>query len=102
MFLTSIITSIRTPFVYAKGQISSLYDITNGLLPLPDASSSSSSHRGPGITANVPDNSNISPNAAGGGNNKIPDGSITTSKLADGAVTNSKLATDAVTTYFPF
>lgn len=100
MFLTSIITSIHLPFVYAKRQTSPLYDIANGLLPLPDAQSSSSSpHRGGQvITANVPDNSNnISPNAAGGGNNKIPDGSITTSKLADGAVTNSKLAPDAVT-----
>ena len=46
---------------------------------------------------NVPDNSNnISPNAGGGGNNKISDGSITTSKLADGAVTNPKIADDAV------
>jgi hypothetical protein len=43
-----------------KRQTSSLHDIANGLLPLPDTLSSSSSYRGPEITTNIPDNSNVS------------------------------------------
>jgi hypothetical protein len=82
MFLTSMVTSIQIQSVYARGP-SSIFGRANGLLPLPNilSSSPSSSDRPAEITSpNVPDNSNnISPNAGGGGNNKIPDGSITTS-----------------------
>ena len=82
MFLTSMVTSIQIQSVYARGP-SSIFGRANGLLPLPNilSSSPSSSDRPAEITSpNVPDNSNnISPNAGGGGNNKISDGSITTS-----------------------